>query len=57
MRNLLDNMEEADMDFNSVVKTRIYLDKLADLPVVDRLYQTYFKTVASARTTVQQLAR
>lgn len=56
MRNLLDNLEEAGIDFNSVVSTQVYLDNLADLPVVDKLYQTYFRGVAPARTTVQQLA-
>ncbi len=56
MRNLLDNLEEAGLDFDSVVDTEVYLDNLADLPAVDNLYKTYFKGVAPARTTVQQLA-
>ncbi len=56
MRNLLDNLEEAGMDFTSVVSTQVYLDNLADLPAVDKLYQTYFKGVAPPRTAVQQLA-
>src|SRR3981189_3091633 len=30
MRNLLDNLEEAGMDFDQVVSTNIYLDDLSD---------------------------
>jgi enamine deaminase RidA (YjgF/YER057c/UK114 family) len=56
MRNLLDNLEEAGLDFDSVVSTQVYLDNMADLPALDKLYATYFKGVAPARTTVQQLA-
>jgi enamine deaminase RidA (YjgF/YER057c/UK114 family) len=56
MRNLLDNLEEAGMDFSSVVSTQVYLDDMSDLPLVDKLYGTYFKGAAPARTTVQQLA-
>jgi reactive intermediate/imine deaminase len=55
MRNLLDNLEEAGMDFSSVVSTTVYLDDLADFPVMNKLYAKYFKGVAPARTTVQQL--
>ncbi len=55
MRNLLDNLEEAGMDFDSVVSSQVYLDNLADLPVFDKLYKTYFNGVAPVRTTVQQL--
>lgn len=55
MRNLLDNLEEAGMDFSSVVSTTVYLDNLADFPAMNKLYAKYFKGVAPARTTVQQL--
>ena len=56
MRNLLDNMEEAEMGFNQVVATNVYLDDLSDLPVFDAVYAQYFGPVPPVRTTVQQVA-
>jgi reactive intermediate/imine deaminase len=56
MRNLLDNLEEADMKFDQVVATNVYLDDLADLPAFDDVYAEYFGSVPPARTTVQQIA-
>jgi reactive intermediate/imine deaminase len=56
MRNLLDNLEEADMNFDQVVSTTVYLDNLADTPAFDQVYGKYFRGTLPARTTVQQLA-
>lgn len=56
MRNLLDNLEEADMKFDQVVATNVYLDNLSDLPAFDEVYAQYFGPVPPARTTVQQTA-
>jgi len=56
MRNLLDNLEEAEMTFNQVVATNVYLDDLSDLPAFDEVYAQYFGSVPPARTTVQQIA-
>lgn len=56
MRNLLDNLEEADMSFNQVVATNVYLDNLSDLSVFDDVYVQYFGMTPPARTTVQQIA-
>src|SRR5579862_2205061 len=56
MRNLLDNLEEADMRFDQVVSTNAYLDNLSDLQAFDEVYGQYFGPVLPARTTVQQLA-
>jgi reactive intermediate/imine deaminase len=56
MRNLLDNLEEADMKFDQVVATNVYLDDLSDLPAFDEVYGQYFGPVPPARTTVQQIA-
>jgi enamine deaminase RidA (YjgF/YER057c/UK114 family) len=56
MRNLLDNLEEADMNFNQVVATNVYLDNLSDLTVFNDVYAQYFGSVPPARTTVQQIA-
>ena len=56
MRNQLDNLEEADMKFDQVVATNVYLDNLSDLSVFDEVYAQYFGSVLPARTTVQQIA-
>jgi len=56
MRNLLDNLEEADMNFNQVVATSVYLDDLSDLQAFDDVYAQYFGAVLPARTTIQQIS-
>lgn len=56
MRNLLDNLEEADMNFSQVVATNVYLDDVSDLTVFDDVYAQYFGPMPPARTTVQQIA-
>jgi len=55
-RNQLDNLEEAEMKFDQVVSTNVYLDDLSDLPAFDEVYAQYFGSVPPARTTVQQIA-
>ena len=55
MRNLLDNLEEADMHFDQVVSTTIWLDNLKDLPQFTGIYQKYFKGSLPSQTAVQQL--
>ena len=56
MRNLLDNLEEADMGFDQVVSTTVYLDDLADTPAFDQVYGIYFRGTLPAQTTIQQIA-
>jgi 2-iminobutanoate/2-iminopropanoate deaminase len=56
MRNLLDNLEEAGMDFSEVVSTTIYLDNLADAPAYQEVYGQYFGPIMPASTTIQQIA-
>lgn len=56
MRNQLDNLEEAGMDFSQVVSTTVYLDDLKDTAEFDRVYGQYLGPVLPARTTLQQLA-
>jgi reactive intermediate/imine deaminase len=56
MRNLLDNLEEAEMKFEQVVATNVYLDDLSDLPAFDDVYTQYFGPLLPARTTIQQIA-
>ena len=55
MRNLLDNLEEADMTFDQVVSTTIYLDDLKELSQFATVYQKYFKGSLPSQTAVQQL--
>jgi reactive intermediate/imine deaminase len=55
MRNLLDNLEEAGMDFSQVVATNVYLDNLADATIFNEVYGQYF-SIMPASTTVQQIA-
>jgi enamine deaminase RidA (YjgF/YER057c/UK114 family) len=55
MRNLLDNLEEADMKFDQVVSTTIYLDDLSELATFGKVYKKYFKGILPAETTVQQI--
>lgn len=55
MRNLLDNLEEADMNFDHVVFTTIYLDDLAESPAFHNIYKKYFKGSPPAETTLQQI--
>lgn len=56
MRNQLDNLEEAEMKFDQVVSTNVYLDDLSDLAAFDEVYAQYFGSVPPARTVVQQIA-
>jgi 2-iminobutanoate/2-iminopropanoate deaminase len=56
MRNLLDNLEEAGMDFSQVVSTNVYLDNLADVSIVNEVYGQHFGPIMPASTTVQQIA-
>jgi len=55
MRNLLDNLEEADMNFDQVVATNVYLDNLTDTLAFDEVYAKYFHGPLPARTTIQQI--
>jgi enamine deaminase RidA (YjgF/YER057c/UK114 family) len=55
MRNLLDNLEEADMKFDDVVETNVYLDDLNDLAGFDKIYAEYFGPVLPARAVIQQI--
>jgi enamine deaminase RidA (YjgF/YER057c/UK114 family) len=55
MRNQLDNLEEADMKFDQVVSTTVYLDDLSEMPVFDEVYAQYFVGVMPARTVIEQI--
>lgn len=56
MRNLLDNLEEAGMDFSQVVATNVYLDNMADASAFSEVYGQYFGPIMPASTMVQQIA-
>jgi enamine deaminase RidA (YjgF/YER057c/UK114 family) len=54
MRNLLDGLQEADMDFSNVVSSTVYMREMKDADQVHTLYGSFFKDYFPARTTVQQ---
>jgi reactive intermediate/imine deaminase len=54
MRNLLDGLEEADMDFSDVVSAVVYLKDMKDYDRMNNLYCTFFKGDFPTRTTLQQ---
>ncbi|MDQ2774645.1 MAG: RidA family protein, partial [Acidobacteriota bacterium] len=56
MRNLLDGLEEAGMNFSNVVSSNVYLDDLHDFAQMNGVYAQYFGVAPPARTTVQQIA-
>jgi len=55
MRNQLDNLEEANMDFSQVVSSTIYLDDLSDSPAFSKVFSEYFQNAPPVQTLVQQL--
>ncbi len=56
MRNLLDNLEEAGLQFEDVVSSNVYLDNLDDFGAMNKVYAKYFTSTPPARTTIQQIA-
>ena len=56
MRNLLDGLEEAGLDFDNVVAANVYLDDVQDFENMNRIYKLFFQTTPPARTTIQQHA-
>lgn len=55
MRNLLDNLEEADLNYSQVVSTTIYLDDLSDGPLFANVYRKFFSGSLPAETVLQQI--
>jgi 2-iminobutanoate/2-iminopropanoate deaminase len=56
MRNLLDGLEEAGLDFSHVVATNVYLDDMEEFQKMNGVYSQYFNKIPPTRTTVQQVA-
>lgn len=54
MRNLLDGLEEAGMNFSNVVSSNVYLDNIEDFSRMNGVYAQYFEAPPPARTTIQQ---
>ncbi|MCC7234386.1 MAG: RidA family protein [Bryobacterales bacterium] len=56
MRNLLDGLEEAGLDFSHVVASNVYLDDVREWAAMNKVYAEYFGKAPPSRTTVQQVA-
>jgi len=57
MRNLLDGLEEAGMDFSHSVATNVYVDDMNEFAKMNRIYALFFpKDAPPTRTTVQPKA-
>src|SRR6201996_5298596 len=54
MRNLLDGLQEADMDFSDVVFSTVYLREMKDNSQLDPLYGSFFESHYPARSVLQQ---
>ena len=54
MRNLLDGLQEADMDFTTVASATIYLRDMKDVDQIQTIYGKFFRGNLPARTTLQQ---
>lgn len=52
MKNLTAILHEAQMDFNNVVKTTIFLSDMSHFPLVNEIYAGYFPGDYPARETV-----
>jgi enamine deaminase RidA (YjgF/YER057c/UK114 family) len=55
MRNLLDGLEEAGMNFSNVVAANVYLNDINDFAGMNKIYAQYFKLQPPSRTTLQQI--
>jgi reactive intermediate/imine deaminase len=55
MRNLLDGLEEAGLDFSNVVASNVYLDNLEEFGKMNGIYAKFFSASPPARTTVAPL--
>jgi enamine deaminase RidA (YjgF/YER057c/UK114 family) len=57
MRNLLDGLEEAGLDFSNAVAANVYLDNVTeDFQKMNGVYAGFFQEIPPARTTIQQIA-
>jgi 2-iminobutanoate/2-iminopropanoate deaminase len=56
LQNLGAVLNAAGVSFDRVVKTTVYLSDMANFPVVNEIYATYFPAPAPARATIQAAA-
>ena len=56
MRNLLDGLEEAGLDFSHVVASNVFLDQLDEFTRMNGIYAKYFSAAPPTRTTMQPTA-
>lgn len=55
MRNLMDGLEEAGLDFSNVVASNVYVDNLDEFAKMNAVYGSFFKDMPPTRTTVAPL--
>lgn len=55
MRNLLDGLEEAGLDFRATAETTLYLDNIADYRRATGVYKQYFEGPPPAQAALQQI--
>tara|TARA_B100001093_G_scaffold513399_1_gene585258 strand:- start:6582 stop:6959 length:378 start_codon:yes stop_codon:yes gene_type:complete len=53
MKNLQSILEEADMGFEHVIKTSIFISNMKDFNKINSVYEKYFQTKFPARETIQ----
>ncbi len=53
LTNLKYVLEAANSDINNILKTTVYLADMDDYPVMNEVYETFFKKPFPARATVQ----
>jgi len=56
MQNLKTVLHAAGVDFSHVVKAHVYVDDIANMPIVNGIYAEHFPTDPPARTSVQVAA-
>ena len=52
MRNLLDGLQEAGLDFSNVVASNVYVDNIDEFAKMNEIYGKYFRAAPPTRTTV-----
>ena len=53
LKNLSAILNEANMNFTNVVETTIFLKDIADFPIVNSTYESFFQEPYPARATIQ----
>lgn len=56
LKNLSAVLEAANLDFNNIVKTTVYLTDMSDYAIVNEVYGEYFNAPYPARTAIAVVA-